>query len=132
MQRHRFMCPITDSMEDGDGNRRWMSSLKPFKGAVSGRPEVDIGRRKWDPRAAGTGRYKGEKVNFAKPLTTTVLSFNFFKITIDLTFNIAILSYMSYLSIFLSASEWIISRFMALYKCTYNYYHQRRMCPLCS
>ena len=25
--------------------------------------EVDIGRRKGEPRAAGTGRYKGEKVN---------------------------------------------------------------------
>ena len=28
-----------------------------------GGQEVDIGRRKGEPRAAGTGRYKGEKVN---------------------------------------------------------------------
>ena len=27
-----------------------------------GGQEVDIGRRKREPRAAGTGRYKGEKV----------------------------------------------------------------------
>ena len=28
-----------------------------------GGQEVDIGRLKGEPRAAGTGRYKGEKVN---------------------------------------------------------------------
>ena len=28
-----------------------------------GGQEVDIGRRKGEPRAAGTARYKGEKVN---------------------------------------------------------------------
>ena len=28
-----------------------------------GGQEVDIGRRKGEPRAAGTGQYKGEKVN---------------------------------------------------------------------
>ena len=28
-----------------------------------GGQEVDIGRRKGEPRVAGTGRYKGEKVN---------------------------------------------------------------------
>ena len=28
-----------------------------------GGQEVDIGRRKGEPRSAGTGRYKGEKVN---------------------------------------------------------------------
>ena len=39
-------------------------------------------------------------------------------ITIYSTFNIAILSYMSYFTVCsLSASEWIVSRFMALYKC---------------
>ena len=44
-----------------------------------------------------------------------------FKVTIYSTFNFAILTYMSYVSPVLSASEWIISRFMALYKCTYYY-----------
>ena len=39
-------------------------------------------------------------------------------------FNFAILSYTSFLFLcILSASEWIISRFMALYKCTYYYYY---------
>ena len=45
-------------------------------------------------------------------------------ITVYSTFNIASLSYvnMSYFSVcILSASEWIISRFMSLYKCTYYY-----------
>ena len=36
MQRHRFMCPITETMEHGDGNRRWRSSLKPFKAGLRG------------------------------------------------------------------------------------------------
>ena len=31
-----------------------------------GGQEVDIGRRKGEPRAAGTGRYKGEKVKRAR------------------------------------------------------------------
>ena len=31
-----------------------------------GGQEVDIGRRKGEPRAAGTGRYKGEKVKYNK------------------------------------------------------------------
>ena len=43
-------------------------------------------------------------------------------LTIYSTFDIAILSYMSHFIVcILSASEWIVSRFMALYKCTYYY-----------
>ena len=37
MQRHRFMCPITETMENGVENRRWGSSLKPVEAGVSGR-----------------------------------------------------------------------------------------------
>ena len=41
----------------------------------------------------------------------------FFLITIYSTFNIAMLTYMQYFIVcILSASEWIVSRFMALYK----------------
>ena len=46
-------------MEDGDGDRRWLSSLKPFKAGVRGR----LGRRYRAPKGgAQGGRYKGEKV----------------------------------------------------------------------
>ena len=37
MQRHRFMCPITETMEHGVENLRWRSSLKPVEAGVSGR-----------------------------------------------------------------------------------------------
>ena len=37
MQCHRFMCPITESMEHGVVNRRWRSSLKTVEAGVSGR-----------------------------------------------------------------------------------------------
>ena len=50
-------------MEDGDGDWRCRSSSKPFEAGSRG----TLGRRfraeKGEPRAAGTGRYKGEKVN---------------------------------------------------------------------
>ena len=36
-RRHRFMCTWLN-MEDGDGDLRWRSSLKPFKAGVRGRP----------------------------------------------------------------------------------------------
>ena len=38
-----------------------------------GGQEVDIGRRKGEPRAAGTGRYKEEKVNILSFLSFTVM-----------------------------------------------------------
>ena len=60
-------------MEDGD--RRWRSSLKPFTG-VRGRPEVDIGRRKGEPRVAGTGRYKGGKVKQSKCASASMIDYN--------------------------------------------------------
>ena len=48
-------------MEDGDGDLRWRSSLKPFKAGVRGR----LGRRYRAPKGgAQGGRYKGEKVNY--------------------------------------------------------------------
>ena len=50
MQRHRFMCPITESMEHGVENRRWRSSLKSISGAVRGTP----GRR-YRPVGGGKG-----------------------------------------------------------------------------
>ena len=37
MQRHRFMCPITESMEHGVEIRRWRSSVKPVEAGMSGR-----------------------------------------------------------------------------------------------
>ena len=37
MQRHRFMCPITETMEHGVENLQWRSSLKPVEAGVSGR-----------------------------------------------------------------------------------------------
>ena len=52
------------AMAIGDGGLRW-SRLKPAWGEGQ---EVDIGRRKGEPRAAGTGRCKGEKVKICKIL----------------------------------------------------------------
>ena len=33
-----FYVYMTEYMDDGDGDRRWRSSLKPFKAGVRGRP----------------------------------------------------------------------------------------------
>ena len=54
---------MTDSKEWCDGDWRWRSSSKPFAGAESGSPgrALEAGKR-GKSRAAGTGRYKGEKV----------------------------------------------------------------------
>ena len=38
MQRHHYMCEITESIEHGVGNRRWRSSLKAISAGVSERP----------------------------------------------------------------------------------------------
>ena len=41
-----------------------------------GGQEVDIGCRKGEPRAAGTGRYKGEKVNMLLLCSLNLMSLN--------------------------------------------------------
>ena len=61
-------------MEDGDGDLRWRSSLKPFKAGVRGR----LGRRYRAPKGgAQGGRYKGEKVK--KKIITHFKTLNYLK-----------------------------------------------------
>ena len=55
MQASSFYVYMTEYMEDGDGDLRWRSSLKPFKAGVRGR----LGRRYRAPKGgAQGGRYR--------------------------------------------------------------------------
>ena len=62
MQRHHFMCAITESIEHGVRNRRWRSSLKAISAGPSGGQEVDFGWYKGEPGEAVQAGKRGREL----------------------------------------------------------------------